>query len=77
VLDTDNGSFGMEIHARICRMKQRFKEFEGPIFCNNEVSTLLRMQVCKCMVLTNGIYACEVWNCLRHDKDEFAQFPEN
>ena len=60
VLDTDDGALGMEIQARICRMKQRFKEFEGRVFCNNEISTLPRMQVFKCMVLTNGIYASEV-----------------
>ena len=34
--NTDDGALGVEIQARICRMKQRFKEFEGRIFCNNE-----------------------------------------
>jgi hypothetical protein len=64
LLDTEDGALGVEIQARICRMKQRFKEFEGRVFCNGEVSTLPRMQVFKCMVLTNGIYASEVWNLL-------------
>lgn len=70
VLDTDDGALGIGHHGDsstdICRMKkQRFKEFEGRIFCNKEVSTLPRMQVFKCMVMTNGIYACEVWNYTR------------
>ena len=69
VLDTDDGALGMEIQARICRMKQRFKEFEGRIFCNKEVSTLPRIQVFKCVVMTNGTYACEVWNYTRVEMD--------
>ena len=64
----------MEIQARICRMKQRFKEFEGRIFCNNEISTLPRMQVFKCMVLTNGIYyASEVWKYTRAGMDRLEK----
>jgi hypothetical protein len=66
-------ALGVEINARICRMKQRFKEFEGRIFCNNEVSTLPRMQVFKCMVLTNGIYASEVWNYTRVEMDRLEK----
>ena len=73
VLDTDDGALDMEIQARICRMKQRFKEFEGRIFCNNEVSTLPRLQVFKCMVLTNGIYASEVWNYTRKGMDRLEK----
>jgi hypothetical protein len=73
LLDTDDGALGMEIQARICRMKQRFKEFEGRIFCNNEVSVLPRMQVFKCMILTNGIYASEVWNYTRADMDRLEK----
>ena len=63
----------MEIQARICRMKQRFKEFEGRVFCNHEISTLPRMQVFKCMVLTNGMYASEVWNYTRKDMDRLEK----
>ena len=73
VLDTDDGALGMEIQARICRMKQRFKEFEGRAFCNREISTLPRMQVFKCMVLTNGIYASEVWNYTRVEMDRLEK----
>jgi hypothetical protein len=73
VLDTDDGGLGMEIQARICRMKQRFTRFEGRIFCNNEVSTLPRVQVFKCMVLTNGIYASEVWNYTRAGMDRLEK----
>jgi hypothetical protein len=73
VLDTDDGALDMEIQARICRMKQRFKEFEGRIFWNNEVSTLPRLQVLKCMVLTNGIYASEVWNYTRKGMDRLEK----
>ena len=46
--DKDDGSLGVEIQARICRMKQRFKEFEGRVLCNNRVSTLPRLQVQVC-----------------------------
>ena len=60
LMDTDDGTLGVEIQARICRMKQRLKEFKGRVFCNSEISTLPRMQVFKCMVLTNGMYASEV-----------------
>jgi hypothetical protein len=73
VLDTDDGALGMEIQARICRMKQRLKEFEGRAFCNREISTLPRMQVFKCMVLTNGIYASEVWNYTRVEMDRLEK----
>ena len=73
VLDTDDGAVGMEIQARMCRMKQRFKEFEGRVFCNTEVSTLPRMQVFKCMVLTNGIYASEVWNYTRVEMERLEK----
>ncbi len=74
LLDKDNGALGMEIQARICsRMKQRFKEFEGRVFCNTEVSTLPRMQVFKCMILTNGMYAAEVWNYTRADIDRLEK----
>ena len=73
VLDTDDGALGMEIQARICRMKQRFKEFEGRVFCNTEVSTLPRMQVFKCMVLTNGVYASEVWDYARVEMDSLEK----
>ena len=73
MMDTDDGALGMEIQARICRMKQRFKEFEGRIFCNQEISTLPRMQVFKCMVLTNGIYASEVWNYTRVEMDRLEK----
>ena len=73
LLDKDDGALGVEIQARICRMKQRFKEFEGRVFCNTEVSTLPRMQVCKCMVLTNGMYAAEVWNYTRADMDRLEK----
>ena len=45
--DKDDGSLGVEIQAQICRMKQRFKEFEGMIFRNTRISTLPRMQVIK------------------------------
>ena len=62
LMDTEDGALGMEIQVRICRMKQRFKEFEGRSFCNQDIGTLARMQVFKCMVMTNGICACEVWN---------------
>ena len=54
-------------------MKQWFKEFEGRIFCSNAVSTLPRMQVFKCMVLTNGIYASEVWNYTRAEMDRLEK----
>ena len=73
LLDKDDGTLGMEIQARICRMKQRFKEFEGRVFCNTEVSVLPRMQVFKCMVLTNGMYAAEVWNYTRADIDRLEK----
>ena len=73
MLDKDDGALGVEIQARICRMKQRFKEFEGRVFCNTEVSTLPRMQVFKCMVLTNGMYAAEVWNYTRADMDQLEK----
>ena len=74
LLDKDNGALGMEIQARICsRMKLRFKEFEGRVFCNTEVSTLPRMQVFKCMILTNGMYAAEVWNYTRADIDRLEK----
>jgi hypothetical protein len=73
MMDTDDGALGMEIQARICRMKQRFKEFEGRIFCNQEISTLPRMQVFKCMVMTNGIYASEVWNYTRVEMDRLEK----
>jgi hypothetical protein len=49
--DKDDGSLGVEIQARICRMKQRFKDLEGRVFCNNRISTLPRMQVFKCVIL--------------------------
>eukprot|EP01036_Dinobryon_divergens_P034126 gene34126-44094_t len=71
--DKDDGSLGAEIQARICRMKQRFKEFEGRIFCNTRISTLPRMQVFKCIVMTNGTYACEVWNYTRADIDRLEK----
>ena len=54
-------------------MNQRFKEFEGLIFFNKEVSTLPRMQVFKCMVMTNGIYASEVWNYTRVEMDRLEK----
>ena len=73
MLDTDDGALGVEIQARICRMKHRFKEFEGRIFCNSEVSILPRMQVFKCMILKNGIYASEVWNYTRVDMDKLEK----
>ena len=74
LLDKDDGALGVEIQARICRMKQRFKEFEGRVFCNTEVSTLPRMQVFKCiMILTNGMYAAEVWNYTRADMDRLEK----
>jgi hypothetical protein len=73
LLDKDDGALGVEIQARICRMKQRFKEFEGHVFCNTQVSVLPRMQVFKCMVLTNGMYAAEVWNYTRADMDRFEK----
>jgi hypothetical protein len=73
LMDQDDGALSVEIHARICRMKQRFKEFEGRIFCNGEVSTLPRMQVFKCMVLTNGMYASEVWNYTRTEIDKLEK----
>ena len=73
LLDTEDGVLGVEIQARICRMKQRFKEFEGRVFCNHEVSTLPRMQVFKCMVLTNGMYASEVWNYTRKNMDRLEK----
>ena len=71
--DTDDGALDVKIQARICRMKQWFKEFEGRIFCSNAVSTLPRMQVFKCMVLTNGIYASEVWNYTRAEMDRLEK----
>jgi hypothetical protein len=43
LMDTEDGALGVEIQARICRMKQRFKEFEGRVFCSCEVSTLPRI----------------------------------
>ena len=73
LLDTEDGALGVEIQARICRMKQRFQEFEGRVFCNHGVSTLPRMQVFKCMVLTNGMYASEVWNYTRKDMDRMEK----
>lgn len=73
LLDTEDGTLSVEIQARICRMKQRFKEFEGRIFCNDKVSTLPRMQVFKCMILTNGIYASEVWNYTRIEMDRLEK----
>ena len=73
LLDKDNEALGMEIQARICRMKQRFKEFEGRVFCNTEVSTLPRMQVFKFMILTNGMYAAEVQNYTRADIDRLEK----
>ena len=73
LLDTEDGALGVEIQARIFRMKQRFKEFEGRVFCNHGVSTLPRMQVFKCMVLTNGMYASEVWNYTHKDMDRLEK----
>jgi hypothetical protein len=73
VLDSDDGALGIKIQAHICRMKQRFTEFEGRIFCNIEVSTLPRVQVFKCMILTNGIYASEVWNYTRAGMDRLEK----
>ena len=54
-------------------MKQRFKEFEGRVLCNNRISTLPRMQVFKCVVMTNGTYACEVWNYTRAEIDRLEK----
>jgi hypothetical protein len=54
-------------------MKQRFKEFEGRVLCNNRISTLPRIQVFQCIVMTNGTYACEVWNCTRAEIDRLAK----
>ena len=71
--DKDDGSLGVEIQARICRMKQRFKEFEGRVLCNNRVSTLPRLQVFKCVVMTNGTYACEVWNYTKAEIDRLEK----
>ena len=71
--DKDDGSLGVEIQARICRMKQRFKEFEGRVLCNKRISTLPRMQVFKCVVMTNGTYACEVWNYTRAEIDRLEK----
>ena len=73
LMDTEDGALGMEIQVRICRMKQRFKEFEGRIFCNQDIGTLARMQVFKCMVMTNGIYASEVWNFNRVEIDRLEK----
>jgi hypothetical protein len=73
LMDQDDGALSVEIHSRICLMKQRFKDFEGRIFCNGEVSTLPRMQVFKCMVLTNGMYASEVWNYTRTEIDKLEK----
>ena len=71
--DKDDGSLGVEIQARICRMKQRFKEFEGRVLCNDRISTLPRMQVFKCVIMTNGTYACEVWNYTRAEIDRLEK----
>ena len=71
--DKDDGSLGVEIQARICRMKQRFKEFEGRVLCNKRVSTLPRLQVFKCVVMTNGTYACEVWNYTKAEIDRLEK----
>ena len=70
-MDQDDGALGQ---AGIVRINQRFKEFEGRIFCNNAVSPLPRMQVFKCMVLTNGIYASEVWNYTRAEMDRLEKY---
>lgn len=71
--DKDDGSLGVEIQARICRMKQRFKEFEGRVLCNSRISTLPRIQVFKCVIMTNGTYACEVWNYTRAEIDRLEK----
>jgi hypothetical protein len=71
--DKDDGSLYVEIQARICRMKQRFKEFEGRVFCNNRISTLPRIQVFKCVIMTNGTRAYEAWNYTRAEIDRLEK----
>ena len=66
LLDKDDGTLGVEIQARFCRMKQSLRV---AFFV-----TLSRIQVVfKCMVLTNGMYAAEVWNYTRADMDRLEK----
>jgi hypothetical protein len=60
--DTEDGTLENTVRARIIRMEFRFKQFQGRVLRNCDISIEARLSVFKTVVMTNGVYACETWN---------------
>ena len=65
--DTEDGALENTVRARIIRMELRFKEFQGRVLMNQNISIEARLSVFKTVVMTNGVYACETWNYTTND----------
>ena len=48
-------------------MEFRFKQFQGRVLMNCNISIEARLSVFKTVVKTNGVYACETWNYTTND----------
>ena len=65
--DTEDGTLENTVRARIIRIKFRFKQFQGRVLMNCNISIEARLSVFKTVLMTNGVYACETGNYTTND----------
>jgi hypothetical protein len=65
--DTEDGTLENTVRARIIRMEFRFKQFQGRVLMNCNISIEARLSVFKTVLMTNGVYACETGNYTTND----------